>query len=123
MGHYCSKNSQVSDSSEFKSEINYSTTCLDLHQWLVKKYEFQIFTYKQIINDLHGENPNVFDEEMSASDRRFVKLLLKALLDVKLLKYYNDGYFTIPQPTLSFELAEENSEQFAQEKNVSFQLL
>ena len=115
MGQFCSKKSQVSDSSEFQSAINYSTTCLDLHQWLVKKYEFQIFTYKQILNDLQEENPNVFEGETSTSDRRFLKSLLKALLDVKMLKYYNDGYFTIAQPTLSFELTEE--------EDVAFQLV
>ena len=95
----------TSSDDSFERALNYSSTCLDFYEWISKKFAFQVFTYRQVLENIQKENSGQWDVD-SAFDRKIIKSMLKTFVEVKMLKYYKDGYFTIPLPTLSFEITE-----------------
>ena len=104
LGRCCLQDSTSTSDDSFASALSYSTNYLEFYQWITRRFEFQIFTYRQVLEELIKENPYQFD--ISSMDRSMVKSMLKIFVEVKMLKYYKDGYFSIPHPTLSFEITE-----------------
>ena len=93
---------EISEDESMGTSINYTTSCLCFYQWILERFAFQAFTYRQIIQEIDTELSDYHHQ----FDTKIIKVMLKTFVETKMLKYFKDGYFTIPLPTLSFEITE-----------------
>ena len=100
---FCNSPKQVAVSDDI--QLKYSSSVLTIYEYIKNKYRFQTFTFKRMVNDIAKENP------YTNIDERFIKKTLEILVEVKLLKYYKDGYYTIQMPSLSFEQEQQQQQQ------------